>query len=148
VPTPDDQFITRREFEIWDSGHAKQHDDHLVSHEREHGLMGVALAKADEDVSRRLENMNKFRQILADQQATFMTIARFDREHAALTEKVEAALAAISEKLGTEERVTLRQDAQAALLEKLSANNRWLIGLAVGIVLTLGTTVLHLMKVI
>ena len=92
----------------------------------------------------RLEGMNEFRAQLETQTRTFMTTDRFEREHAALVERHVRDLAAVNEKLQLEEKVTVRQDTTQAVLDKLAANNRWMIGILVASTLSLLALILHL----
>jgi len=122
-------------------------------HERELRLQTEAAVEKTRDtqvaeLERRLEGMNEFRQQLNLQAATFLTIDRWEREHTLLVERHTRDIAALAERVGTEERVTTRQDSAAASLEGIRSNNRWLIGIAIGLVSTLGLVALHVMGIV
>jgi len=123
------------------------------SHERELRIQAeTAVEKARQlqfdAMELRLEGMNEFREQLRRQAGTFMTIERFEREHSNLVGRLEQAVATLTDKLGTEEKVTARQVAQEEMLAKVSQNNRWLIGILATVAIFGATTVLHIFKVI
>jgi hypothetical protein len=85
----------------------------------------------------------------------WMTVERFEREHNNLSEKMELSIKTLSEKVGAEERVTLRSQAQEELRVGIASNRRWMIGILVtitifGITTLIGlvTTGLHVFKII
>lgn len=121
-------------------------------HERELRIQAeVAVEKARDsqyrELERRLEGMNQFREQLTAQATTFLTVERWEREHQLLTERHARDITMLGERLGTEERVTARQDSAALAVEGIRTNNRWLIGIAVGLVTTIGLGALHLMGI-
>jgi cell division protein ZapA (FtsZ GTPase activity inhibitor) len=144
---PADYYTTRKEWELASRLHLREHELHSEAHDREHELATVALDKAAGDLSRRLDEMNQFREQLRDQASTFMTTTRFEREHAALVNRIDEAIERLTARLDAESTVTTRQDAQAALLEKLAGNNRWLIATALSSGLALIALILHLAKI-
>ena len=77
-----------------------------------------------------------------------MTTGRFEREHAQLLERVDAAFARVDEKLSTEERVTIQQTTKDAVLEQLAVARRWQTGLAVTVGISLIVTLLNWLKLI
>jgi hypothetical protein len=122
-------------------------------HEREMRLQTEAAVEKARDtqiaeLERRLESMNEFRVQLERQATTFLTLDRFEREHALLVERHTRDIGALAERVGTEERVTTRQDSAAASLEGIRSNNRWLIGIAIGLVSTFGLFALHVLGVV
>jgi len=80
----------------------------------------------------RLDNLNHAAERMERQAATFLTIDRYEREHAALVGR-----------LSTEERLTVRRDATQEVLDTLAVNRRWLIGIGVTVALFGATTLLH-----
>ena len=173
--TDDDDSIPRREFDLWTEAHIREHGLYDLGHVREHSMTELALDKASSSINGRLEAMNEFRAQLTLQSQTFMTRdaydrqfvnikadidrlreegkryltqERFERDHAAVIERVDSGLAGVNERLGVEGLVTARQDAQADLLDKLSTNNRWMIGILVTVAIFGATTVMHVFKLI
>lgn len=161
----------QREIELWKTYHERDHRTHLEAHVREHDQTEEALIKAATALEKRLEGMNEFREQLKTQAATFITRDMFDvkigamqdqltvlrdennnfmsterfmREHKALIDKMEDKFAQYDIKITQEEKVTVRQDAQQDLLDKIAINNRWLIGIALSTGLTLLGLFLHL----
>ena len=122
-------------------------------HERELRLQTEAAVEKARDtqiseLERRLESMNEFRAQLERQSGTFVTLDRFEREHGALVDRHTREMLALSERVGTEERVTTRQDSAEASLEGIRSNNRWLIGIAIGLLGTIGLTALHILGIV
>jgi hypothetical protein len=122
------------------------------THERELRLQAeTAVEKARDtqfrEYERRLESMNQFREQLTDQARSFLTIERYERDHKALSDRVEAQYEVMQARLSTEERVTARQDSAALAVEGIRSNNRWLIGIALGLVTTIVLFGLHLMGI-
>jgi hypothetical protein len=121
------------------------------AHERELRLQAEAAVEKARDIQfreyeRRLESMNEFREQLQRQAGTFMTIERFEREHASLLDRVERGIATLGDKIDTQEKVTVRQDATVQLAEKIGSNQRWAIATFLGTGLTLIALLLHLAK--
>jgi hypothetical protein len=126
--------------------------EHQRFHDREHLLYDEAIDKATDSLSTRLGAIESDLVRWRDSASTFMTREAFDREHRGLIEKTDAALARVEEKIGAEERVTLQQSTaqqtRDALLNELSTNRRWMVGLGVTIGLTLLVTILNWLKLI
>jgi hypothetical protein len=96
----------------------------------------------------RLDALNHAAERLDKQSAAFMPIERFEREHTTIVERHIRDFNLLNERLETEHAVTIRQDTQLAMLQAMQSNNRWMIGLGVGVLLTLATTALHIFRVI
>jgi hypothetical protein len=71
--------------------------------------------------------------IRADVKAA-LTVERFDREHKTLADKMEVQLTGLRDSLSVQERVTLRQDTQSELLDKMGQSHRWQVGIGVGLI--------------
>jgi len=84
--------ITRREFDLVTSAHAREHVLHQSAHEVEHEMTQAALVKSDLDLERRLEGMNEFRAQLEKQAGAFLTREIFDAYVKDQAAKVELAL--------------------------------------------------------
>jgi len=145
-------------------------DEHKTFHDREHLLYEEAVSRASLTVSAQVQVIAADITRLREEGHTYLTVDRFEREHKALGErtdlavkglgdkieasnkalgdKMEASIGALTIRLGTEEKVTIRQDATQALLDKIGQNNRWLVGIAIGLFGTFITTFLHIMGII
>jgi hypothetical protein len=166
-----DVEVLKKDLELWKNYHERDHATHLEAHIREHAATEEALNKAAAAMEKRLEGMNEFRDqlktqaasfitrdvfdakmqamqdqlgLLRDEHVGFMSTERFEREHKALIDKIDDKFASYDLKLVAEEKVTVRQDAQQALLDKLATSNRWMMGVAVSSGLSLLAIVLHL----
>ena len=122
-------------------------------HERELRLQAEAAVEKARDIQfdeyeRRLESMNQFRKQLSAQAATFLTVERYERDHKVLADRMDLQNDAILARISTEERVTARQDSAAAAVEGIKSNNRWLIGIAVGLIGTFGLMALHIVGIV
>ena len=122
-------------------------DAHTQFHDREHILYEDALEKASAGIRAQLFTMQAELNRLADDAKDKMTVTRFEREHSQLLERVDAAFARVDEKLGAEERVTVRQGAQSEVLERVAATNRWVIGLTITSLVSLLTLAAKLLGV-
>ena len=118
-------------------------EEHRTFHEREHLRYEDAIHKASSAFNAQLRLLEADVGRLRDESHGYMTIDRFEREHHNFTEKMEIALQGLAEKLGKEERVTVRNEAQADLLEKIGQNNKWLVGTVITVIIFGLTTVLH-----
>jgi hypothetical protein len=58
-------------------------------HHREHADLRTAIDLASTDINRRLSEMNQFRAQLESERGTYMTRDMYDREHAALGNRVK-----------------------------------------------------------
>jgi hypothetical protein len=177
----EDRVVTEREFDLWRSYHDREHALHVTAHDREHVLAEEAIDKAEAILERRLESMNEFREQLKDQASSFvtresaetqhksiqeeinrlrdlslsyMTIERFDREHKTLGDKLSNDIEELNSKLLTEEKVTLKQETEREMVDRISDNNqrinenrKWLIGIAITTVISLITLVAHLLGI-
>lgn len=121
---------------------------HQLFHDREHLLYDDAIEKATTALNAEIASLRADVDRFRDDAAKWMSREAFDREHQALTEKMELALAGLSAKIGTEEKVTIRQSAQSELLDRIATNNRWLIGILVTVTIFGITTFLHVLNVI
>lgn len=117
--------------------------DHRDFHEREHILYENAVDKASAAIQAEMSAMRKDIEDLTIASRNFMSTGRFEREHQALIERVDDKFAVYDEKITAEEKVTVRQAAQSDLSDKISIGNRWLIGIAVTVVIFGATTLLH-----
>lgn len=129
--------------------------EHRVFHEREHILYEDAIEKASTSLGAMLAALQTDVDRLREESQKWMTIERFEREHSNLTEKVEASVGNLADKVGAEEKVTLGQTIQQETLQRVADNSavsrRWLIGLvaavALGIfgnVITITLFIIHL----
>ena len=102
-------------------------DEHRIFHEREHLLYEDAIEKAADTLKlqheRLVDDFNRER----DKSVSHMTVDQFDREHKALTERIDAKFNTYDEKLIREETVTARQETQAETLRRVTNDNRWFI---------------------
>jgi hypothetical protein len=121
-------------------------EDHKLFHDREHLLYESAVDRAAADLKTQLEAMASNIERMREESHGFLSTDRFEREHEALIERMNATTTALAEKLGAEEKVTVRQSAQQELLDKLAVNNRWLIGLTVTTALTVATFLAHVLN--
>ena len=122
-------------------------------HERELRLQAEAAVEKARSLqfdayASRLDTLNHAAERMDRQASTFLSVDRFEREHQWLIAKHASDIAMLSEKIGGEQRVTIRQDAQRELLDTLAVNRRWLIGLGVTVSLFGATTLLHAFGVI
>lgn len=122
--------------------------EHQRFHDREHILYDDAVEKASGALSAQLNVLEADLERLRDASHSFMTTGRFEREHQALIERMDAAVGSLTEKLEAESRVTVRQSAQEELLSKIAANNRWMIGILVTVAIFGITTMLHVFGII
>jgi len=139
-------------------GSAKFHEVEVVQsahsqfHEREHVLYEDAIEKASGALKASHASLQAEVERLANASANFMTSERFEREHSQLLERVDAAFARVDEKLGAEERVTVKQSVREQTLEEIATGNgvnrRWLIALVVTGLLMFGALVVNLFAVL
>lgn len=122
--------------------------EHRIFHEREHLLYEDAIDKASSAITSQLRILETEFERMREDGHKYMSIDRFEREHSALIERMETALKAVADKVGAEERVTLRQAAQEELLIKIQQNNRWLVGILMTVAIFGATTLLHVFNVI
>lgn len=78
------------------AAHSEQHAAHLQIHEVEK----EAVIKATEQMDRRLEGMNEFRNTLRDQAATFVSRDLYDAKHEDLRKGLEIQIANLESRLG------------------------------------------------
>ena len=88
LPCPDCAAL-RREIELWENAHNREHEQHGYAHDREHAATQKAIEKAETTLGIRLEGMNAIRNQLRDQQGTFLTTAVFDVQHNALIARLD-----------------------------------------------------------
>jgi hypothetical protein len=122
--------------------------EHRLFHEREHLLYEDAIEKASTTLNAQLATLQVEFDRLRDETRGLLTVDRFEREHKALTDKMDVSIGSLREKIGAEERVTVKQAAQEELLTKISTNNRWLIGILITVAIFGATTLLHVFNVI
>jgi HEPN domain-containing protein len=153
-------IITLREFIVeWQRQHERMHDEHVMSHAREHEMTGTAMVKAEQAVDRalnaalsslneRLSNMNEFRASLSDASTRFATQQALVAMEKALREYIDQRANANAERIAALERsLGDRVDSRAAAnaeridrLEKTQANfagRVWALGAAFGFVVIL-----------
>jgi hypothetical protein len=130
-------------------------DEHRLFHEREHLLYEDAIDKASASLNSMLASLQADVDRFREEATKWMTVERFEREHETLADKMELANSVLAQKVAAEEKVTVRSEAQQALLESMNQNRRWLIGIGVTLaifgittLIGLGTTVLHALGVI
>jgi hypothetical protein len=111
--------------------------EHRRAHEREHEYVAEAIDKSTTSADARVSALTTEVARLAAQHPLFLTIERFEREHASLGAQI-----------ATEEKVTVRQSAQQELIDRVGVNNRWLVGILVTVAIFGATTLLHVFKVI
>ena len=122
-------------------------------HERElrtQDEMAVDKARAahDEVVNIRLESLNHFAERMERQSQTFLPVDRWEREHAALSEKSETALGVLRDRVETESKVTVRQDSTQLTTDNFAANRRWLYGIMVALFSTFFLVSLHILNIV
>jgi monoamine oxidase len=130
----DETPVSRHEFDVYIAAHRAEHEAESRADERDRTAL-----------DRRLEGMNEFREAIRDQQKHFLTVERFEREHELLENRISANTDRLTEKVSDEHIVTVRQEAQQALIDKLSTNNRWLIGTLLISGISLATLISHLL---
>jgi hypothetical protein len=121
--------------------------EHRIFHEREHILYEQAIEKAASSLSSGLATIQADVDRLRLEATGWMTVERFEREHASLQEKTELADGVLEAKILAEEKITVRSQAQQELLDKLQANNRWLVTISLSTGLTLLGLALHVFGV-
>jgi hypothetical protein len=72
LPCPDCAAL-RREIELWEKAHMREHEQHGDFHDREHASTQKGIDKAEATLGIRLESMNAIREQLRDQQSNLMT---------------------------------------------------------------------------
>ena len=122
-------------------------DQHQLYHDREHLLYEDAVDKASASLKQKLDVLEADQDRWRDQAAQWMTVERFDREHAALIERLDRSIAVLTDKIAAEHDVTTTQVTRDALLEQLAVGRRWLVGLAVTVLVTLVISLLNWLKV-
>ena len=75
---------------------AETNDQHNLSHSREHGMTELAVKKAEEAMSSRLEAMNEFRGQITDERGRYLTKDEFQRFEESLGKQVDAIEKSIS----------------------------------------------------
>ena len=123
--------------EMFDN-YVKESDQRLV----------LVAATLQETIDRRFGAVEKELAEMREAQHGLLPIDRFERDHAALTERYDREHAELAKAVATQEAVTIRQDTSAEVLATVANTNRWMVGLAVAVGLSLLTTVLHVLKVI
>ena len=125
---------------------------HSEFHDREHILYEDAIDKASLALKASHANLQAEVKRLADASANFMTTDRFEREHAQLFDRVDAAFARVDEKLGAEGMVTAKQSVREQTLEEIATGNgvnrRWLIALVVTGLIMFGALIVNLFAVL
>lgn len=122
--------------------------DHRIFHEREHLLYEDAIEKASTALSVQLGVLQAELDRMREEAHHWVPVARYEREHKTLEERLALSLAAVEEKVAAEQKVTVRQNTQQEMLDKISQTNRWMIGLAVTVGLSLFGTALHVFGVL
>lgn len=122
--------------------------EHRLFHEREHLLYEDAIEKASTTLNAQLATLQIEFDRLRDESRRYLTVDRFEREHEALTDRMDTSIGSLREKIGAEERVTVKQTAQEELLTKISTNNRWLVGILITVAIFGISTMLHVLGVI
>ena len=120
---------------------------HQLYHEREHLLTDAAITQASAALKQKLDVLEADQDRWRDQAAQWMTVERFDREHAALIQRFEASMSVLSDRLSAEHDVTTSQKTRDELLEELAVGRRWLVGLAITVLVTLVISLLNWLKV-
>jgi hypothetical protein len=124
-------------------------EEHRVYHEREHILYDDAVEKASASLTSQLASLQVELDRMQLQMQSLMPIGRFEREHAALMERVDTKFGTYDEKLNDQEKVTVRQDTTQELLNRIAetsgTNRRWMIGLMVSTGATFMLLAAHLL---
>jgi vacuolar-type H+-ATPase subunit I/STV1 len=136
--------ITNSQFETL----AALNNEHREFHEREHILTDTAIDKATSSLLSEMSSLRRDIEALETSSHQLMSVGRFEREHAALIERVDAKFENYDEKIIAEEKVTVRQDATSALMEKIAQNNRWMVGILITLGIFAATTLLHIYGII
>lgn len=87
-PCPDCAAL-RREVELWEKAHTREHETHGLSHDREHLYTQKAIEKAETALSIRLEGMNAIREQLRDQASSFVTREVAEVQHSAIATRLD-----------------------------------------------------------
>ena len=118
----------RREMELWERSHTREHEQHGDFHDREHAATQKAIDKAESTLGMRLEGMNAIREQLREQADTFLTTAVFNVQHDALIARIDR------------------------LVDRIDKNERWQSGIegrtigiaaAIGLAVTLFSVAIH-----
>jgi len=75
------------------------------------------ISKAEEDLNKRLEGMNEFRESLKDAQSTFLTKTEYESKHRLLEEKLDANQQIIQMKLDSLQKIVYITVGTLAVLE-------------------------------
>ena len=125
-------------------------EEHRVYHEREHVLYDDAVEKASASLSAQLSTLQVELDRMAQQMQSLLPVGRFEREHAALIERIDTKFATYDEKIAGEHDVTVRQDTTQDLLNRIAESSavqrRWMIGLAVSTGATFLLLFAHILK--
>ena len=137
-----------REVENASVEHERELREAAIEHERElRVLTENAVEKARqlqfELYEQRLEAMNQFRAQLTEQASTFLTKERYERDHQIIIDRLNERLDSLEARINTEATATARQDASAQVLSTVTTTNRWLLGIAVTVIIFGSTVLLH-----
>ena len=103
--TPDPNgFVPRREIDIWQAAHEKEHNGHFQehhqhaqAHDREHAATQTAITKAETNMERRLEGVdavvNRFRESAAE----YVTRDMAEVRHESIDKEIEAIAATMEQ---------------------------------------------------
>lgn len=119
--------------------------EHQRFHDREHILYDDAIEKSSVALRAQIDNLEGEIGRLRELSHAFLSTERFEREHQALIDRMQDALNGINERLADEAKVTVRQEASQATIDKITQSNRWLIGIAVTSGLSLAALIMHLL---
>lgn len=111
-------------------------ESHTLYHDREHLLYEDAIDKASAAVRSELATFRVDLDRLTAASVNFMSTGRFEREHEQLMERVESAFARVDEKIGVEERQTVRETTRGEVKAASDTGHRWLVGLTVASVIS------------
>ena len=139
-----DRRVTDARFHEIDAiSRAKDHRDR-----RENKLREKARKLAAENLSLQIAQIAEQTARNRDVVPSLMTRDAFEREHRLLIASLDSDLKVLRDKIGGEERVTLRQDTTESVLANVRATNRWMIGIAVGTFSTFAVLAAHLVGLI
>jgi hypothetical protein len=128
---PEKEIITQREFDTHLELHQRQHTTYNENHTILHAMEAEARDKAVENIDRRLEGMNEFRDQLKAQAATFVTRAENDLRAQGTRKEIEGKQDAINSELDTLKTRMDKHDQWKSGIEGRTAGIGFAIGIAV-----------------
>lgn len=107
--------------------------EHRIFHEREHAQYSDALRATAGTLGIRLDGVDTRISKLIEDQHSFLTIERFEREHGLLETRLDERWSTAQQQIANEENVTVKQTIRQQTLDEIASstgvNRRWLIAL-------------------